>query len=146
MNDPVVGAKNLLVAANVATFSATAEPTTGWGISYGQPFLNYPKCITLATPGGQDPFPHLALNFPNLQVLIRGAPRMYVETSAKAREVQTALLGLVAQEVNSEKWYSITQQGDCNWLGFDENSHPIWSLNFRLIIEPAASGNRVAIT
>lgn len=141
MKSPAAGVKDLLVAANVGTFAATS----GWSISVGKSSTAPDTSITCVDTGGISPFPHLALNFPSVQVIVRGAPGDYIGAHDKGRAVIDALLGKGVTSVNGDSWEGITQIGDLASIGYDENNRPLFSANFSIHVEPASTGLRQAI-
>lgn len=140
MQPPSIGAKDLLVAANVGVFDDPGNDE-GWPIFISQQPPNKDRCITLIDGGGLAPDPAWLLNEPSLQILIRGRENEYPETYAKTIAVRNALLGLPSQEVNGDWWVSVTQIGEFAFLGYDEKNRPEFSINFRIIIEPAPSAD-----
>ncbi len=141
MADNAVGAKDLLVTAGVGTFGATS----GWAIFIGKQPTAPHTVVTVYNSGGTNPNPKFLLDFPSLQVRVRGAPGGYVAAQSKAVEVKDALLGLVSQDINGDRWDSVTMAGDITPLGYDQQNRPMFSLNFNLIIEPATGTNRIAL-
>lgn len=141
MSDIAVGISDVLVAAGVGTFGATV----GWGIFIHQEPPSPPDtAITIYETGGTDPNPKWLLDFPSVQVRVRGAKGGYVAAKAKATDVLNALLGLPSQTINSDVWVAVNQVGGINSLGQDDKDRPLFSLNYGLIIEPATGTNRIA--
>ena len=90
MTDPAVGIKDLLETESVGTFAAL----TGFGIFIGkQPDAN-DTSIVITNTGGEAPNPKFLLDFPSVQVMVRGAKGGYQAAFAKAVAVQDALLGV----------------------------------------------------
>ena len=141
MSAPEIGIKDLLVSSGVGTFAASS----GWGIFIGRLPTSPDTAIACIKAGGRSPFPHLLLNFPSVQVMIRGSSGGYEAAEAKARAVVDALLGIPSQTINNDDWGGITQLGDVISLGFDEKDRPIFSCNFSIIMEPSAGGYRQSI-
>ena len=141
MSSPAIGVKDLLVAASVGTFAST----TGWNISVGKFPTSPDTSIVCNETGGLSPYPHLRLNFPSVQVMVRGSANGYVAASEKIRAVVDALLGIPSQSLNGDFWGGITQRGDVSFIGFDEKDRPIFTSNFSIIVEPKAGGYRQAI-
>ena len=135
MSDPAVGAKDLLVAAGIGTFAGTS----GWGIFIGKLPQKPETAIAVVGTGGQTANPKYLLDYPSIQVLIRGAKNGYQAAYAKALASKNTLLGLSSQTVNGDWWVQVNMIGDITPLGFDENDCPMFSVNFSLIIEPASS-------
>ena len=141
MTDVAEGAKDVLVIAGVGTFAATS----GWSITVGNLPVSPNTAIAVEQTGGFPSNPKYLLDYPNIQVLVRGAPNGYVEAKAKILAVKDALLGLPTQVVNGDKWVMVKALGDIASLGYDTNNCPIFSMNFTLIVEPATGTNRISL-
>ena len=141
MTSPAIGVKDLLVAATQGVFAAT----TGWNISVGKFPTSPNTSIVCVDTGGPSPYPHLLLNTPSVQMMVRGEPGDYVGASVKIRSAVDALLGLPAQSVNGDAWGGIRQMGDVAFLGYDDLNRPLFTSNFSIIVEPKAGGYRQAI-
>ncbi len=141
MASPAENAANLLVTAGVGVLA----PGAGWNIFWGKIPTKPDTVITLFNSPGSPPNPRFLLDFPGLQVRLRGSKIGIQAAYDKAKAVKDALLGLPPQTVGGDRWDSITMIGDVNDLGFDESERPLMSLNFRLIIEPAAGTNRIPL-
>lgn len=131
----VEGIKDLLVLAGVGSFNASS----GWSIHIGREPMEPDTCITIASTGGLPSNPAYLLDFPNVQIRVRGRASSYQDAEAKVQEVKDALLGLPSQDLNGDRWVSITQLTDIVHIGFDDNSRPLFTVNLALIIEPATS-------
>lgn len=141
MSSPAIGVKDLLVAAGAGTFAST----TGWNISVGKFPTSPDTSIVCNETGGLSPYPHLRLNFPSVQVMVRGSANGYVAASEKIRAVVDALLGIPSQTLNGDEWQGIRQMGDVAFIGYDESNRPLFTSNFSIIVEPKAGGYRQAI-
>lgn len=135
MSDPAVGIKDLLVAASIGAFGGTAA----WGIFIGKVPPTPQAAIAVVTTGGLPSNPKYLLDYPSVQVLIRGVANGYAAARVKAQAVKDVLLGLESQVINGDKWVHLNTLGDIQSLGYDENNCPMFSLNFSLIIEPATN-------
>lgn len=135
MSNYAVGLKDLLETASVGTFNVA----TGWGIFIGKQSEKLDTAITIYNTGGLPPNPKWLIDNPTAQVMIRGAANGYEAAHSKAVECKDALLGLPSQTLNGDRWDAINITGDLNELGFDEKNRPLFSINLRMIIEPAAS-------
>lgn len=96
--------------------------------------------IAIYDTGGFPANPKWLLDYPTIQIMVRGEKDDYEGAFNKAKEVFDALLGLDSQDVNGDRWVSVTAMGHINFLEYDSKSRPKFSLNFRIILEPAASG------
>lgn len=135
MSDPAVGIKDLLVAAGIGTFAGTS----GWAIFIGKLPQKPETAIAIVNTGGETSNPKYLLDYPSVQVLLRGAKNGYQTAYSKALAIKNALLGLPSQTINSDWWVQVNMIGEIASLGFDENDCPMFSVNFSLIIEPASS-------
>jgi hypothetical protein len=136
MAAPSAGILNILVAGGVGVAPPAAS---GWIIRISR-FAKAPDTqIAIFDSGGGTPNPAWLYNEPTVQVMVRGAPDSYVAARQKAKDVQDALLGLPPQDINGDRWAGVTGLGDINFLQYDESDRPIFSVNFRLLLEPAVS-------
>lgn len=132
MTAPSVSAKDILESASVGTFNSGA-----WPIHISKQPTDQDQAITIYDSGGLAPLPKWLLDFPSIQVVVRGNENSYSETYDKVKAVKDALLSLPSQDINGDRWVSVTMIGESAFLGYDEKSRPEFALNFRLIIEPA---------
>lgn len=139
MSDPTIGIKDLLVTAGAGVF----DSTSAWGIFIGKRPDLPDSCITIYQHGGGTPNPKWLVDYPSVQVMVRGGLNGYQAAYAKAVVIKNTLLGLPSQDLNGDRWVAVNMVGDINSIGQDEKQRPMFSLNFRLIIEPAdATDNR----
>ena len=133
-----VGAKSI-IAAHAAI--------SGWQIEVGAMPDSPDKVISINDTGGLDPNPKWLLDYPTLQVLVRGSTNGYLDTFAEAKAVKDLLLGITSTDISGDRWVSITQNGDLGYIGRDSDMRPLFSVNFALIIEPqvVANSNRLAL-
>lgn len=132
------GIKTLLVAAGVGVFAAT----TGWSIQIGRIIDEPDTQIVIFATGGKPSEPKLAIDYPSVQVLVRGSANGYEAARQKIIDVKNALLGLPSQTVNGDRWDSVLAIGDIKGMGYDQKQRPSFVMNFSLIIEPATTGYR----
>lgn len=139
---PSVGIRDLLVAAGVGVFAATS----GWAIFIGREPANPVTTITIYDTGGFSPNPKWNIDEPTVQVRVRGSTGNFQAAYAKANAVKEALLGLPSQDLNGDRWVSVRQLGDIHNLGYDNSERPLFTINFRMIVEPlVGSGHRTAL-
>lgn len=142
MAEPITvtqGIKDLLVGASIGVF----PPDTGdWIINIGRLTDEQDQMIAVSRAGGKAPNPKWNIDFPSVQVRVRGGKNGYLAAEQKARNVKDCLLGLPSQDLNGDRWTAINMIGDIAPMGWDPNDRPIFALNFALIIEPAVAGNR----
>lgn len=127
------GFKNLIDGASPAVISGT------WVCKISQLPETPNTCIATFDTPGATPNPKWLLDFPTGQILVRGDIDDYSGAYAKARQVHDVLLGLQPQTVGDDHWDGITGMGSLHFLHYDEKRRPIFTANYRLIIEPAAT-------
>lgn len=134
-NSPTVadGVKGLLIAANVGQ----SNPAVDWFVSIGQSIAKPSNLISIMETGGKQPNPAWSIDYPSVQVRVRGGANNYIAAREKIRNVKDALLGLPSQTISGDRWTAINAIGDIAYMGNDANDLPSFVMNFALIIEPA---------
>jgi len=142
--DAALATRDILVAAGIGA-SGTQDD---FAIHLGTPPNSPDAVIVVNMTGGMPPHPRLALNFPSVQVIVRGKRSGYTAASAKIQAAVNALLGMATTVISGDTYRACNQLSDITWLGQDDSTRPIFSANFRFIVEPAlmAGGHRVSIT
>lgn len=97
-------------------------------------------CITLYDTGGFEPNPKWSIGQPTVMARVRNVH--YPSGYAKCEEIKDALLGLPKQAVDSTTYVGVWMEGDINFIEYDDNGRAIFTINFRISRESAASGNR----
>lgn len=141
MTDIAVTIKDLLVAAGIGTFGAPS----GWSINISREPTTPDTTVTIFRTGGPSPNPKFKIDYPTVQIRVRGTKGGYQAAEAKVQSVKDALLGIFSQDINSDRIVSLSMMGDPMQLPYDDNERPIFVANFRLIVEPSTSSNRVAL-
>jgi hypothetical protein len=122
---------------------------SGWTRYIGNLPGSPDKVAAFMDSGGLNPWPHVLLDFPSVQVVVRGPKDSYGDAYAKARQIRDALLGLPSQDIVSEaathRLVSVTMAGDIASIGNDTVDRPLLSINFRTIWEPPSGANREAL-
>lgn len=126
---------------------------TAWGIFMGSlPAKEPDAAIAVVRAGGLPDNPKWAVDYPAVQVLVRGAKNASDAAAAKIKAVKDTLLGresgslpAVTGITTPEYVTSITMSGNILPLGKDENNRALFSVNFRLIVQPATPGNRTPL-
>lgn len=113
--------------------------TTGWQLFVGRMPAVPDSAVCLYDTGGTNPNPRWLLDYKHIQALIRGPKDGYADGYAMASKIKDALLGIESQDVGSDRWVSVTGMGDIAFLKNDDNSRPLFTINFRVIIEPASN-------
>ncbi len=138
-NPPSVGIKAIL-AAHVAV--------SLWVIEIGTMPDTPDRIIVLTDTGGIEPNPKWLLDFPTVQVMIRGNANGYLDTFREAKAVKDLLLGIDSfTSADGDRWVSLTQNGDMAFIGRDDGMRPLFTINIAIILEPqlVANSNRLAL-
>jgi hypothetical protein len=138
MSSPAEMVKDILVTKSVGTFPAASS---AWGINISRK-TDVPdaQLVCYDSPASENPNPKWLLEYPHVQVLVRGAPDGYSAAYAKAKAVKDALLGIDPVDVTGVgRIDGITMIADIIPLQYDEKDRPQFTLNFRLIFEPATA-------
>lgn len=138
----------LPVADGAKTLLTAHAASSGWGIEVGVMPPSPDKIIMITDTGGiEPPNPRFLLDFPTLQIMVRGVVSGYILAWSEAKAVKDILLGVTSQTVNGDRWVAVNIDGDLAFIGRDDNDRPLFTINFRLILEPKASPetNRIAL-
>lgn len=140
---PSEGIKDILVERGIGVFQPNAT-MTDWNIMIsrmrdGDDAPN--KCIAIYDTGGLAPEPGLDINYPTIQIVVRGEPDGYVDTHKKCRDIRDVLLGRHSEVRGGDTWASVTMPHDILSLGYDDNERPEFSMNFQLIIHQGDLSN-----
>lgn len=135
MSSPEDGIKDLLVANGGGSW------TFGTNLFIGR-MIDQPDNVTFViSRPGSPPNPRYLIDFPSIQVIVRGNEDSYVAARTLAVKAKDILLGLPSQDLNGDRWVAINMIGDMAYVGADPKQRHMFSINFALIIEPAASGD-----
>lgn len=111
--------------------------STGWVSKIGNMVDQPAKLVVFYDTGGQPPNPRWLVDFSTVMVQVRGSVNDYNGAYTKIRQVRDSLLGIESQDVGSDRLVSVVCQGDIGFLSYDDAQRPLFSVNFRVIIEPA---------
>ncbi len=135
------GIKDLLVTAGVGVFDAQ----TGWGIFIGSEPTRPDTVISIREFADRGPMAKWLVDFPSVQTMIRGAPGGYQAAKSKAEEVMNELHSIPSLDLNGDRWNSIIATSGPAYNGDDESNRPKFSVNFKLILEPATGTYRISL-
>ena len=144
MGDIVTQTKDFLVSAGVGAEGGLQE-AADYDIYAGPVPPTRDALIGIVRGPGASPNPRWLLDFPSVQVRVRGNKEDYLGTHIKAQAIKDALLGIESVTVNGDRWVSTTMPTDIIDLGRDSSDRQEFALNFDLIIEPATGLNRIAL-
>lgn len=136
MSSPAAQAQSLLVTASIGVLGGAVG---SWPIFVGRLTTEPHAQIALYDAPGEAPNPKWLLDFPYFQAIIRGAVDDYGGAYLKAKAVKDALLGMDPQVVDGDRWDGVTGLGDVNFMRYDDSSRPLFTMNFRVILEPATN-------
>jgi hypothetical protein len=94
---------------------------------------------------GKQPEVLIAQSYPGVQVLIRGSKSAdgYTAAYAKSREAFNVLQAIPCPAAAYPELVSCIARHEPAPLGYDDQSRPLFSLNFDLIITPDELGHRI---
>lgn len=92
--------------------------------------------------GGKPPLASIAIDYPAVQIIVRGAPNDYNGAYTMAQAVRDALLGIPDGGINYPNLTSVTGIGHLLPLGYDEKNRPQISFSLQLIVSYETSGFR----
>lgn len=137
---PATHMRDILVAAGY-TFAGAGN----WSLWVSKQPDKPDKCITLYDSGGLSPNPRWLIDYPSVQIRVRGGPNSGDETWLKAKEIRDLLLGKTSYTAaNSDRIVHVNGLGDVALTGYDDKVRAEYVFNLQLIIEPApqAGDNR----
>lgn len=144
MGDIITQTKDFLVSAGIGAEGGLAV-AADYDIYAGPVPATSDALIGIMRNPGAAPNPRWLLDFPSVQVRVRGNKEDYAGVHTKAQAIKDALLGIDSVTVGGDRWVSVTMPADMVDLGRDSMERPEFALNFNLIIEPATGTNRIAL-
>lgn len=113
----------------------------GWAVRIGKISNDPDKQICLIDQGGPSAIPNLLVDYPGVQVLVRGARggNGYQDSYLQIRRIRDAILGMQNQPPQFVELDGVTERGHIVPLGYDEMDRHTWSSNYQLIVEPGAN-------
>ncbi|PHR87487.1 MAG: hypothetical protein COA78_37070 [Blastopirellula sp.] len=131
---PAEGIKVIIEAAAIASLS-------DWSIAIGSGLDITDRLITIKDTGGLPANPKWLLDFPAVQIIVRGQANEYSAIWAVAKTIKDICLGVTSQTISGDRYVSITIGSDIEFIERDDNQRPTFTLNLRLIIEPQTNAN-----
>jgi hypothetical protein len=136
---PTDGITAILVAANVGVIPPAAGD---WPIYEGQFPSEVDQCIMVREFGGRSSEVRIAIDYPSVQILVRGTERGYVTSRAKIEDIFLALQGIPSAPAEYPELTSAVAVGGRTFAGYDEKGRPQWTVNFNLIESKNPQGYR----
>ena len=120
----------------------------GWTFAVGRLPSGPDQVVAIIDSPGPSGFPSISLDFPGIQVMVRGAPgsTSYKDTWKKMYQVRDILLGIDNAPVEFPELWGCTERGQPAPLGYDDKDRPQFSWNAQLTVGPVptADSNRVS--
>lgn len=136
---PAMAIVEILRAASIGVISGAAST---WLLKVGRTLEEHHQQIAVTDTFGFKPDSKFLLDWPTVQIRVRGNPDDYDGAYVKMLEVKNFLTGHAPTTItpigggSSEGTIdSITMLGDIGFVYYDDSSRPVWSGNFRLIQE-----------
>ena len=140
-NAPTIDLAGIVETAGAGVQGASA----GWAIFIGAEQEVPNTVITFFDTGGDPANAKFLLDFPTVQVRIRGNINGYEEAYNKAREVKDILHALPSQDINNTRYVGVWLVSDIIHLDRDISNRPRFVLNWRIIRQPDIGANRVSL-
>ena len=120
---------------------------SGYTLIIGHGLPDTDKLITFLDTGGEPSNPKWLLDFPTVQVVVRGGANDYKNIWKVAKAIKDLLLGITSQTINGDKYVSVTELSTIAFIGRDDSNRPMFSINFNIIVEPQTNSetNRSAL-
>lgn len=135
--------KDTLVADGYI-FGNGGAGSTDWRLWIGRQPTSPDRAITIFDATGLPPNPRWLLDYPSVQVKVRGGQNDYQKAGQKVREIRERLVGRpsydahVAHSDNTrDRVVQINGIGDIAFTGWDDADRPEFVINIALIIEPS---------
>lgn len=116
--------------------------TDDWAIYVGKMPVAPLRVVTIYDAPGRAPNPRWLLDYPSVQIKVRGNVGDYNIAGPKAVEIRNRLVGKPsydAYDASGDRIVQINGMGDVSLLEWDDNDRPIFVFNLALITEPAAT-------
>lgn len=128
---------DLLVTKGYARYTSAK---VAWAITIGKMLDDPVRQITIVQTGGLASNPRWLLDYPSIQVRVRGGPNDYQITREKAEILFNLLVGQESYTApNGDRIDHINAIGSVAWMGWDVKERPEFVFNLRLIAEPLAA-------
>lgn len=138
MTAPSIGVRGILTTSNPPVLvDASLQPDADWACYVGKLPDAPTKCISISDTGGLPSEPKWLLDYPTVSVLLRSDA--YDTGWSKMKDIREAILGLAPQSIGGDFWSGVIAIGNMAFIGYDPKDRPMFSANFRLYVEPAAS-------
>ena len=127
MNSPAVDIKDILI-----------ESSTGLSLVFATDLFvskmkeDVDECVCIYDGPGGSPEANYELDYPSVQIRVRGNKMAYREGWALAKDVRDVLHGMTDKTINGTRYLEIVCSGDIMFIAYDESERPIFSVNFNI--------------
>lgn len=137
---PAEGIIEIMVGANLGVLGPglTTDP---WPIFEGQFSETRDQCIMVRDVGGRPPEVKVAIDYPAVQVNVRGDEEGYMAAREKAQEIFVALHAIDSSPTPYPELTSCLGLQPV-FLGYDASKRPVWAVNFNCIVSKDPEGYR----
>lgn len=143
MGDLTTNSPAGLLRDYIIRYLGDVAPTAlnGWSWTIGKQTDVPDKLITLIDQSGPTSFPHLLVDYPGLQVLVRSqrGGTGYNDSYLMVRLIRDAILGMEGHPAEFPELDGVTERGNIAPLGNDDKDRFVWSSNYQLLVEPGAN-------
>ena len=126
------------IAGHLVTNSVGGLPgsTEAWIITYRDLHSTTDQNIAVVQTGGlqQENINDADIDRPSFQLLFRAGKNSSTGLEAKV-DSTIAVLDKQTVALSNKNYVDIQKSGDTQWLGYDENNRPLYSVNWQVIKE-----------
>jgi hypothetical protein len=126
MNAPSVDIKTILEA------NSSLGLALGTNLFISEMPIEPNECAVIYDTGGYDPEADYNYERPTIQIRIRGNKGEYVDANTLAQDIRDELHGTVNETIDGARYVGIWCEGDVNFIAYDDNQRPEFSVNFRI--------------
>lgn len=119
-----------------------------WHLWIGKEPASPDRSVTIYDSGGLAPNPRWMIDYPSIQIRIRGGQNDYKVAGNKAQEIRNRLIGRESYDAygtnsdgSKDRIIAINGTGDIAFIGYDDNSRPAFVFNLALITEPSPTSS-----
>lgn len=128
-----------ITAPSVIGYLAGTAAT--WRITTGRQLDKPDSQITFFDYAGLPDNPAYRINYPSVQVRVRGAKDDYAGAWSKINDIKELLNGITPMDLEGDHYSGITAITSVISMGFDTLSRPEFVISFRVFLEPAANNS-----
>jgi hypothetical protein len=130
------------LADGIAAVIAREGAEGGWPVRIGRQAGTSARSIAIMELPGSAPEVKVAINYPSLQLLVRGDKTEYAVTRDRAQALFEALHAIDTPDTDFPELTACLAIHDPGFIGYDDLERPMFSLNFRCILSKPATDNR----